>query len=192
MLGVSAFDGAVPVRISDAELLAAVVADDMAAYDTLFRRHYKAVVAYALTVSEGSDDAEDAAAEAMTLLWRKRRRIRLVHDSLLPWLLATTKNITRNAVRSRLRDFRRAKEATALSQVSEPDVELTQRDAAAFLSACLQRLSPLDRDVFVACVVEGRSYQDIAAATSLTVPAVGNRLTRARRQLREQLRAEQD
>lgn len=192
MLGVSAFDGADLPRTSDAELLAAVGTDDMAAYDALFRRHYKAVVAYALTVSDGSDEAEDAASEAMALLWRKRRRIRLVNDSLLPWLLATTKNITRNALRSRLRDFRRAKEATPFSTVSEPDIELARRDAATFLNACLQRLSPMDRNVFVACVVEGRSYQDVATATSLTVPAVGNRLSRVRRQLREQMTTERD
>ncbi len=188
----SAFDGTDTSRTSDAELLAAAVADDLAAYDELFRRHYRAVVAYALTVSEGSDAAEDAAAEAMALLWRKRRRIRLVNDSLLPWLLATTKNLTRNALRARVRDFRRAREATDLTAVAEPDVELTQREAAAFLDGCLQRLSPIDRNVFVACVVEGRSYQEVAAATSLTVPAVGNRLSRARRQLREQLTAERD
>ena len=159
----------------------------MPAYDELFRRHYRAVVAYAVTISEAGGDAEDAAAEAMALLWRKRRRITLVHRSVLPWLLVTTKNTARNAARARARDLRRARDAADITRIVDSDLASAQHEAADFLDDCLQALSPLDRRLVIACVVEGRTYQEVAEATSLTVPAVGNRLFRAKRQLRERL-----
>ncbi|WP_098459148.1 RNA polymerase sigma factor [Propionicimonas paludicola] len=185
--------GSEPAERSDADLLAAAGRDDMLAYDELFRRHYRVVVAYALTISQGgSSDAEDAACEAMTLMWRKRRHIRLANQSVLPWLLVTTKNVARNIAKARAREQRRIRDAANLRLVAEPELEAAQREAAAFLDECIQRLSPMDRDVFIACVVEGRTYQEVATATSLTVPAVGNRLSRAKRQLREQLSANPD
>jgi RNA polymerase sigma-70 factor (ECF subfamily) len=55
---------------------------------------------------------------------------------------------------------------------------------AAALREALDRLAPLDRDVFLMREAGGLSYDEIALACELTVDAVRSRLHRARQQLR--------
>jgi RNA polymerase sigma-70 factor (ECF subfamily) len=58
---------------------------------------------------------------------------------------------------------------------------------SAALAEALDRLAPLDRDVFLMREASGLSYEEIAAACELTPDAVRSRLHRARVQLRASL-----
>jgi RNA polymerase sigma-70 factor (ECF subfamily) len=55
------------------------------------------------------------------------------------------------------------------------------------LREALDRLNPLDRDVFLMREVGGLSYEEISFACQLTADAVRSRLHRARQQLRASL-----
>lgn len=48
-------------------------------------------------------DAEDLTATVLLELWRRRRSVRFVDGSLLPWLIVTATNVLRNSVRARRR-----------------------------------------------------------------------------------------
>ena len=62
----------------------------------LFERHRRAVYAQAFMETGSRADAEEVLQDAFLLLWQKRRRIRLVGGSVLPWLLVTARNLARN------------------------------------------------------------------------------------------------
>tara|TARA_R110002020_G_scaffold286153_1_gene501709 strand:+ start:786 stop:1331 length:546 start_codon:yes stop_codon:yes gene_type:complete len=159
------------------------------AFAVLFRRHYPAVLAYSFGVAADSGSAEDVASRALELLWQKRSSVRLVGDSALPWLLLTAKNHARNDVRARVREREKIRRAALETADPFPDSELLslRQEAATYLAALLDGLSPQDREVFDYCIVDGLSYADAAKKIGATPGAVGNRLSRVRGALRKQL-----
>ena len=55
------------------------------------------------------------------------------------------------------------------------------------MNQALDRLAPLDRDVFLLREVAGLSYDEIAVSCEITAAAVRSRLHRARQELRSAL-----
>ena len=92
--------------------------------------------------------------------------------------------IARNLALNYRRDTSRRPETVALSDASRPPAQ----EAATAMRQALDRLSPLDRDVFLLREVAGLSYDEIAGSCEISHAAVRTRLHRARQQLREELR----
>jgi RNA polymerase sigma-70 factor (ECF subfamily) len=92
-------------------------------------------------------------------------------------------SIARNLALNHVRDGRRRGRAVELVDVPAP---ATQEMASALREA-LERLAPIERDVFLMREAGGLSYGEIAAACELTVDAVRSRLHRTRLQLRATL-----
>ena len=67
-----------------------------AAFAALFRQHQPRVYRRALSLVGGTHDAEDVTALSFFELWRRRRAVRVVDGTVLPWLLVTTVNLSRN------------------------------------------------------------------------------------------------
>ena len=63
------------------------------------------VYRHALRLTGNVHDAEDVTAGAFLELWRRRRSVRVVDGTVLPWLLVTTTNLARNHARG-LRRYR--------------------------------------------------------------------------------------
>ena len=108
------------------------------------------------------------------------------NSALSTWLYRITANTTHNLLRQR---FRRGRVKSALSwfnagrdagRVSTSRVEA--RDEA---HRILQRLNPDLREVFVFYHYEGLTLQEIGNILDKPVSTVGDRLTRARKKLRE-------
>lgn len=89
--------------VSDEALWRQVVSGDGDAFGELFDRHYDRVWRHALNVLRMPHVAEDVVAVVFYEAWRRRANIRIVNDSILPWLLITTNNTLRNHVRQQRR-----------------------------------------------------------------------------------------
>ena len=57
------------------------------------------------------------------------------------------------------------------------------------LTCALEGLDPMNRELFIATQIDGRSSLEVAAQLGVTPQAARARLTRIRRQLRERLKA---
>ncbi len=180
-------------RVSDLEPLARVQRGDREGLRILFRRHLPIVYGAAFVVTRSEPDAEEAAQDAFFLLWQKRSEVKIVGDSVLPWLIVT----------ARFEALNRRREANrrhTLPLVDDLDVRVSESPETIVLAAELQQrltaaiddLPPLDRDLINSCLVEGESYEEAAASAGITHGAVRNRLSRARQQLRMQMTAERN
>ena len=95
------------------------------------------------------------------------------------WIFSIARNLALNHVRD---DRRRGVSV----ELDERPAAATQELSAA-LAEALDRLAPIDRDVFVMREASGLTYAEFAAACELTPDAVRSRLHRARLQLRASL-----
>jgi RNA polymerase sigma factor (sigma-70 family) len=170
---------------NELELWARACQNEGDAFGQLFDLHQNRVFSRALGLMENRHDAEDVTAAAFFELWRKRRSVRTVRGSVLPWLLVTTVNLARNGRRSRVRYERFLRAAPRVDAIGGPDaepIETRQR-----LAASLSRLSPVDGALFVLTALEDLPMAQAAEAVGLKPSTARVRLHRARAQLRADL-----
>jgi RNA polymerase sigma-70 factor, ECF subfamily len=91
--------------------------------------------------------------------------------------------IARNLALNHRRDTGRRPETVTLTDAARP----APQETSAAMKQALERLSPLDRDVFLLREVAGLSYEEIAGSCEISHAAVRARLHRARQQLRNEL-----
>src|SRR5262245_7908983 len=137
--------------------------------------HLGAVTAYARR--RGHPDAESAAAEVMTIAWRRLADVPL--DDPRPWLFATARNVV-------LADLRRARTVPAREEAA-PETEILELDPE--LDAALRSLSYRDREALLLVAWEDLTPTQAARSLGINPTAFRVRLLRARRRLQTQLDA---
>jgi RNA polymerase sigma factor (sigma-70 family) len=174
------------VPADEPTLWRAAVDQDGAAFGRLFDLHRDAVLRQALRLVAQPADAEEVAAAAFFELWRRRAAVRLVDGSVLPWLLVTTANLSRNSHRALLRReglLRRLPrdhgelQSRAFDRV---DDDLRRSD----LVAALKRLPQQDVALVTMTALDGFRVAEVAALLGLTENAARVRLHRAHKRLR--------
>jgi len=170
--------------IGDEEVAwAAVLGNDGDSFVAIFDQHRNRVYRHALRLTANVQDAEDVTAGAFLELWRRRKSVRAVDGSVLPWLLVTT-NLARNLTRG-LRRYRTLIAALPRSEVgqSAEDVALERIEelrAAERVRDALSGLSPSDAALITLTVLEHYSPAQAAAALGISDGAARTRLHRAR------------
>ncbi len=173
---------------SDAQLWARSINGDGAAFGLIFDLHHDRVFRHASRLVEQRSDAEDVTATAFLELWRRRVDVRLVNDSVLPWLLVTATNSARNVRRSVAR-YRRLL-STLPRTPNKSDVETTYFAAHPFeaidhqMSTALRSLPAIDLRLVSLVVLEGFKIADAASVLGLSNSAAKTRLHRVRFRLR--------
>ena len=146
-------------------------------------------VAYGATADAAL--AEDLAQEAFVVAWRRLACL-ADPDRFAPWLCGIVRNVAREARRHERRHAPRGTEAVArLVELPAPGPSpfdsAAMREALAAGLEALRGLAPRYREPLLLFVRLDRSHEQVAACLGLTVEAVRQRLSRARRQLRGEI-----
>jgi RNA polymerase sigma-70 factor (ECF subfamily) len=175
---------------SDDTLWRRAVQGDGEAFGSLFDRHRDRVFRHCVRLAASRQDAEDIVAVAFLEMWRRRRAVRLVGGSTLPWLLVTATNAARNVERGTRRY------STLLARLdrgdASPDPAAVLGDSGALgmsdgLDAALASLGDTDRELLRLVVIDGYSLTEAADQLGLTVSAAKSRMHRSRSRLRQDL-----
>ncbi len=179
---------------SDGDLLELLaLAGDPKAFDLLVRRHSRAVYLAALSVTGVAADAEEVAQDAFLVLWRRRTDdVRVVADSVAPWLIVTARNLALNRVRGEKRLRLREEHVRETTELADPEAHLIAAAARGAVDEALAGLEPLDAQIARLCLADGLSYAEAAERLGVAHGVVRNRLSRARRRLRDVLGSGRD
>ncbi len=178
--------------VSDAELIAAVLAGNTARFELLVQKYQSRVFATARRYARTESDAQDIVQDVFIKAYQKLSSFR-AEAPFEHWLM-------RLAVRTCydfLRNRQRTKE-TSFTDITQQDVDLLERfvaepgadpEAAAaareLVNAALARLSPAARLVLTLLEIEERSVKEIAALTGWSQTLVKVRAFRARAEMRK-------
>lgn len=178
---------------TDEQLWAAVVRGDGIAFAAVFDRHGDRVWRHVWRMMQQRQDTEDVVSATFAEAWRRRAKVRIVDDSLLPWLLVTATNCARNASRGNRRLQRliahipRGDDAPDAADVVG---DRSDADAAkAAVTEALRALPPADASLIALVMLEEMPLADAARALGLGYGAAKTRIHRARGRLRAQLEA---
>lgn len=170
----------------DRTLVARAAAGSDSAFRTLYRAYVRPVYWIAYGILGDAGDAEDVTQETFVVAWRKLPGLELAGESLLPWLATICRFQAANRLRRRRRDAARTIEDADEHIPALVDIEqqVIAADLAARITAELDGMSMLDREIFRLCATEGYDYSAAAEALGVGHGVIRNRLSRVRTRLR--------
>jgi RNA polymerase sigma-70 factor (ECF subfamily) len=174
--------------MTDAQVVARVLAGDDDAYAIIIERYRTRLGRYARQMLGNDADAEEVVQDAFLRAYRSLARCR-DPDRLGSWLLAITANRCRTASRRRWQRDRHHS-ALALHVATERSSNPDHSETLAWRETLQRALLALDtkqREAFLMHHVEGISYIEMAEATGSGVSALKMRVKRARERLRAML-----
>ena len=155
-------------------------------FDALYRDHHQQVVAYCIRRLPRAE-AEDAAAEVFAVAWRRLDEV--PEGEALPWLYGVSQRVVSNHWRSTRRRRRLVGKLGGLGSnpAESPEVQLVRSEEHEQLLEALGRLRWADQEVLRLVTWEQLSHHEIAELLEISEAAVGQRVSRARKRLAEEL-----
>jgi RNA polymerase sigma-70 factor (ECF subfamily) len=156
---------------------------DRQAFCRLVERHGRVVFAMCLSTAGHAHDADDLAQEVFMKAFVQINSLRQA-DRFGPWLMRICRNTATDFLRSR-----RHPEHLEADQIEFEPVSGSGPDVGDLGKALTTLPEPL-RQAVLLYYLDGRSTHSVAQALGISEDGVMTRLSRARRMLRERLRAE--
>jgi RNA polymerase sigma-70 factor (ECF subfamily) len=185
-------------NIGEVVLLDRCKAGDSAAWDMLIRRYEKLIYKFAYSLCHNHEEAGDIAGQVFLRLYQNLHTFR--HEaSFTSWLFRIVRNTyldlcVRPAHRGHLsldagpgNDSEPATGRDIMDPAPSPEAVCMEHETAQLLARAIHHLPAYQRQVLRMYHTEGKSYEEIAAATGLSIGTVKSRLNRARNMLRERL-----
>lgn len=157
------------------------------AFTVLYRRHARVVYSFAARILNQSSDVEDVVQDTFVLAWHKLDARRIAGESVLPWLLSTTRFLAFNRNRALVRLRPLDEESLDVASPDLVEKRLLDLEESEQLATALKSLSDLDRRIVRLCLGRGLSYKQAARQVGVTHASIRNRLSRARRTLKLEL-----
>ncbi|MCF3125117.1 RNA polymerase sigma factor [Streptomyces arenae] len=170
----------------DERLIKAAQDGDVTSLTTVVMRSQPHVRKFALSLCASPQDAEDAAQEALIILYRKIGTLRAT-GALASWMFRIVRNECLRSVR--LLVARRDDAPAEPEAGAEPSAEeaVLRRLEMERISAALCALPPDQRQVLIMRDVQGLPGKTVAHSLGLSSAAMKSRLHRARAALRQSL-----
>lgn len=170
-------------------LVAAASRGDAAAFRKLMDRHLGTIVAIGRRMLRDDAEAEDVAQEAFLRLWRSGGSLEIGAAGVRPWLRRVVSNLCLDRVRSKGR-------VTITDEVPDMPEPATQQrtiedgETQARVAQSMQRLPERQRLALTLFHFEGMSQIEIGNVMGISDEAVESLLSRARRQMKADLKTE--
>jgi len=184
--------------ISEVLLLERCKEGDAAAWDTLIRKYERSVYKFAYSLCRNHEEAGDIAGQVFLRLYQNLHTFRN-EASFTSWLFRIVRNTyldlcVRPAHRSHLsldagpsNDNEPCAGRDIMDPSPSPETICMEHEVSQLLSNAIMHLPAYQRQVLRMYHTEGKSYEEIAEATGLSIGTVKSRLNRARNMLRERL-----
>ena len=161
---------------SDASLIERTARGDRAAFDELYRRFARPVLAMALRQLGDSGRAEDAAQETFAAVWRSARSFRAERGTASAWLFTVARNAIIDRARQRTESIADVNEEAATEAGPAEAVESSW--VAWRVHSALEGLPERERVVLELAYWSGLSQSEIASYLNVPLGTVKTR-TRA-------------
>ena len=185
------------MEISDAAVVAQVLAGDKDAFRLLVERHTRSIYSVVYRMSGNQHDAEELLQETFLRAYKSLHRFEL-RSSFSTWLYRIAVN--------RCLDFLKAKKMTDVYQIAEnpgedkegrevqvastnpgPERLILSAEARQKVAHAIGLLSPAERMAFTMRHMEGKSIEEISKALNVRASAAKNSIFRAVQKIRQEL-----
>jgi RNA polymerase sigma-70 factor (ECF subfamily) len=190
------------MEVSDADLVAQVLAGDQDAFRVLVTRHSRSVYAVVYRMTGNPQDSEEILQETFLRAYKGLERFEL-RSNFGTWLYRIAVNRTLdflNARKSQMQmhmnagyqitdnpDSEEGRQVQVAAEGPGPDRILLSAEMKSRLAQAMGQLTPAERVAFTMRHMEGRSIEEISQTLNLKASAAKNSVFRAVQKLRQQL-----
>jgi RNA polymerase sigma-70 factor, ECF subfamily len=169
-----------------APLIAAVAAEDRAAFRALYQASAAKLMGVSLRILKDRQEAEDAVQEVFTRVWLKARGFDATRGSGLGWLVTLMRNHAIDRLRARVPQ---AADAAALEVLADAapraEARLVAKGEARRIGDCIDGLEPARAQAVRGAYLDGLSYDDLARRHAVPLNTMRTWLRRSLMALRE-------
>lgn len=170
------------------ELLLGLQSGDEASFTALYNLYSPLAFLTVLKFVKEREIALDLIQDLFFRIWNNRQSV----DAGKPfksYLFSIAKNLVIDFFRKTARDRRLMDELITATPASDEQVEraIFRKEIAALVGQTVDSLPAQQRKIFMLCRIDGRSYEEVAKMLHLSIPTIGNQLTRATKKIRRQL-----
>lgn len=156
-------------------------------FESAFKEYYKALHAYACTILNNSEDAEEIVQQMFYKLWMKRENVNIT-QSLQAYLYRTVYHDCLNFLKHE--KVKQAHQSYVLHSTQEADSDvknLAVKELQEKIRAALNKLPEQCRTIFQLSRYEELKYKEIASRLNLSVKTIENQMGKALKIMRAEL-----
>lgn len=176
-------------QLNDERLTALLSDGKMDAFEEIYRRYWRKLLALAYHSTGVQQEAEEIVQEVFLALWNRRDQVSIRNLDL--YLTIAVKNQVYDFFKSKF-SFRKYQEYLVFSEISQhyvTDEIVGFQELSAAVEKVLSRLPEKSAEVFKRSRFENQSVRQIATGMNLSEKAVEYHITKSVKFLRENLRA---
>jgi len=173
---------------SDEELMREIKADNMFAFDVLYKKYSKRLYKFGYSILKSKEEAENLIQDVFLNLWENRQKVEK-NSSIQYYLFSIAYNSAISVIRKKTREANFIEFLRSLPEITEEavNVELEYNELTNKLDEIIKALPQRQKEVYLLHRVEGLKYSEIAERLKISVNTIENHMSRALKTIREKL-----
>lgn len=165
-----------------------VKADNMFAFDALFKKYCKRVYKFGFSILKSSEESEDLMQDVFLNLWENRHKVEK-NTSVKSYIFTITYNSAISIIRKKSRESQFFEYVKSLPEITEEPVSVTleYNNLTDKLDEIINALPQRQKEVYKLHRLEGYKYCEIAEILNISVNTIENHMSRALKTIREKL-----
>jgi RNA polymerase sigma-70 factor (ECF subfamily) len=173
---------------SDERLMQEIKADNMFAFDMLYKKYSKRLYKFAYYILKSPEESENIVQDVFLRLWENRNKVE--KDSSVKYYVFTIAyNSAISIIRKKARESQFIEYLKSLQDLNqEPvNIELEYHELTEKLEDIINHLPDRQKSVYLLHKVEGLKYSEIAERLNISVNTIENHMSRAFKTIRKKL-----
>jgi RNA polymerase sigma-70 factor (family 1) len=176
------------ILYSDEDLMQEIKADNMFAFDVLYKKYCKKVYKFGYSILKSTEEAENLMQDVFLSLWENRHKVEK-DSSIKSYVFTITYNSAISTLRKKVRESEFVEYLKSLQEIREEPVDagLEYKELTNKLEKIINELPRRQKEVYLMHRVEGLKYIEIADLLNISVNTIENHMSRALKTIREKL-----
>lgn len=172
---------------NDADLVRRTLEGEQDAFEALVRKYQDVIYGYAFHLIGDFTEAQDVTQQVFVAAYMKLAQLR-DPSKFAPWIKRIAANERALWLRRRQQVFRlHEKMENSSYPVSTPHDEYEEKEIESIVRRAMESLSEKNRLAITLYYIDGLSQREVGSFLGISTSAVENRISRARKQLREEM-----
>lgn len=173
---------------SDEELMQEIKADNMFAFDKLYKKYCKRVYKFGYSILKSQEESENLMQDVFLNLWENRHKVEK-DSSIKSYVFTITYNSAISIIRKKAKESEFVEYLKSLQEINEEpvNIELEYNELTNKLDEIIKALPPRQREVYLLRRDTGLKYNEISERLNISVNTIENHMSRALKTIREKL-----
>ena len=177
------------ILYSDKELMQEIKADNMLAFDVLYKKYCKRVYKFGYSILKSPEESENLMQDVFLNLWENRHKVEK-DSSIKSYVFTITYNSAISIIRKKARESEFIEYLKSMQEINEEEpvnIELEYNELTNKLDEIIKALPQRQKEVYLLHKVEGLKYKEIAERLNISENTIENHMSRALKIIREKL-----